>query len=453
MVFNRFTTGLLIRVGLLLMVLIAFSFAVVMAGYYAVTLLTGLFTVLLIWNLHRYVSKTNSDLVRFLDAVRFDDFNQSFSNTEHGANFDELAVVYGGIMADIKESRQQQEEKLRHLNALTEHIPVPLMSVFSDERIQLHNNAARRLFAGTSVSQLDHLQPFGENLVQAIRDIEPGRRRLVNVLFDGVPRQLTMVASQVVTETANEKLISMQDIQSELDDVQLQSWQDLVRVLRHEIMNSITPVASLARTATDLVGDVRDKADDSNTASLTQQELDTIYRAVDTVARRSDGLMQFVQGYSSLTPVTTAHKLELSVQTLFERIQALLAENWQDKGIELITQVYPQDLELMADPDLVEQLLLNLLRNAEQALVGTDQPQITLEARINQRGCVQIDVSDNGPGISAGMSNQVFVPFYTTKEDGSGIGLALARQIMIAHGGSINAGTSAFGGASFTLIF
>ena len=356
-------------------------------------------------------------------------------------------------MQRLKESRQQQEEKLQHLRSLTEHIPTPLLSLAADGRLQLHNNAARRLFGSVGIARLEDLQVFGAALPEALQAMSPGSRRLVNFCHDDMERQLTVVATQIITGSTQEKLISLQDIQGELDLIQLQAWRDLVRVLTHEIMNSITPVASLAKTATSLVADVRVKLDENAAMALVLEELDDVRKAVDTVANRSDGLMQFVQKYRSLTLLPAPQKQNLQLRDVFQGVEELLASQWQRQGIALSFDVQPQSLPLSADADLLEQLLINLLQNAQQALEGREAPEVTVVARMNQRGYVAIEVADNGPGIAAAIASEIFVPFFTTKRDGSGVGLALARQIMIAHGGSIAANPSASGGAKFTLIF
>ncbi|TQV84336.1 sensor histidine kinase [Aliikangiella coralliicola] len=474
MVFNRFATLLFFRVILLTVTLAGLSVALTSSGYYGITLLLTIVATALFYELYRYVTKTNVELSRFLDAARYEDFGQRFKATESqglkaGAGFERLSDVFDEIMHGLKQTHQRQEEKLRHLQSLTEHVPVPLLSLYPDGRVELHNNAARRLFSGIVVNRIENLSIFGEEVVAAIESLEPGSRRLINFSFDEVERQLSVLATQVVTATGNEKLISLQDIQSELDDVELRTWQGLVRVLTHEIMNSITPVASLAKTATDLVDDATGKLDGSTSTTRIQeelkvelqQELGDVRRAVDTVARRSDGLMQFVKSYRSLTQMSTPRKQTLPVVSLLQRIKALFVNQWAEKGITLKIEVEPEDLQLSADPDLLEQLLINLLQNAEQSLMDSQstaiesqsEPMVMVRGRLNRRGYVLLEVIDNGPGVPAEIAEEIFVPFFTTKRQGAGIGLALTRQIMIAHGGAVTLSQSEIGGAKFTLIF
>ncbi|NQZ10031.1 MAG: histidine kinase [Algicola sp.] len=477
MVFKSFALSIIMRVALLLLTLCGLSLALISSGYYGVITLLALVVSGQVFELYRYVNKTNLQLIRFFESVRFGDFGQQFKSSDQGkgqgagqgAGFDELAAVFSDLLTRFNDARESQELQLRQLKSMTEHIPVPLLSLHPGGDIRLHNNAARQLFGSMDVNKIDDLALYGQDFMSAIRNLAPGTRQLVNFKFDGVERQLTVVISQVftntTTRTVSENLISLQDIQSELDSVQLQAWQDLVRVLTHEIMNSITPVASLAKTATDLVEDASEKV--TNNASIEEilDELNDVKRATSTVARRSDSLMQFVQSYRSLTQLPTPQKQKLPVEALFQRLHSLFQKPWQDKGITLNIQIEPPSLELFADPDLLEQVLINLLTNAEQALLNAEHnteqstdlpvlnPCVNLKGRMNQRGYVLLEVADNGPGIQVEIAKEIFMPFYTTKQKGSGVGLALTRQIMMAHGGNVSLSACEGGGARFTLIF
>jgi len=274
--------------------------------------------------------------------------------------------------------------------------------------------------------------------------------------------KLIISATEITTATQQETLLSLQDIQSELALAQLQAWQELVSVLTHEIMNSITPVASLAKTAVDLVQDVQDKTQSipAITDEITE-ELDDVLGAVKTVARRSDGLMQFVTSYRRLTRLPSPNKKTISVAAIFDHVTTLAKQNWQKDNIELTNSIAPQALDIHVDLDMIEQILLNLLLNAEHALIPTEgaiekrncTPKIALNAFLNVRGHVVIEVADNGKGIENKNMTQIFVPFFTTKKEGSGVGLALTRQVMLAHNGKVAVRNNSQGGATFSLTF
>jgi signal transduction histidine kinase len=269
---------------------------------------------------------------------------------------------------------------------------------------------------------------------------------------DDISQSLTISASELLTSSRTERLISLQNIQTELDGMQLDAWQALVRVLTHEIMNSITPLASLASTSSELVRSASAGVDDAH-----QETLADAQDAVDTLARRADGLTAFVSSYRQLLGLPKPDRSRFPIRELFTDVVRMSAPECAHQGVQIIDQVQPASLELSADRGLIEQVLINLIRNADQALANSGRKategEIRLTARLNSRGQTCLEVTDNGPGIAEEVAARMFVPFYTTRKDGTGVGLALSRQIMIAHGGSIGYSQAADGGARFTLVF
>lgn len=448
--FRNFSILLGLRVLLLVAMLSGVVYLVVEPGYPVLRLLLVGIALLQLAEIVRFVRRTNRELTRFLDAIRYADFGQRFEMQEVGAGFEELGEVFTSIVERFQLLRNQQEETLRHLKALMEHVPVPLLSIHQDGKLEQHNNAARRLFGSTRVERLEDLKTFGEDFHRHMQAVAPGERRLAVFQFEGLEQRFTISATEIAIAGEIERLVSVQNIQSELDGVQLQAWQDLVRVLTHEIMNSITPVASLAKTATDLVDDAAAKM-----AAYPDviEELEDVKSAVDTVARRSDGLMHFVQSYRQLTRLPPPQRRSQRVSDVLDSVAQLVAAPWEEKRIGLAVNVKPDSLSLEADPEMLEQVLLNLLKNAEQALEGRESPRVELRGYLNRNGHVSLEVSDNGPGIRPEVAAKIFVPFFTTKREGSGVGLALTRQVMLAHGGTVVLGASDTGGARFTLTF
>ncbi|GHF19905.1 sensor histidine kinase [Kordiimonas sediminis] len=448
--FKRFSLLLVIRQAFIIAGLAALVFLISLPGYHAATLLVLIIVISLTMETYRFISKTNAEVNRFLDAARYADFGQRFNMKSLGAGFDDLGETFTAILDRFRDERTSHEEELRHLKALIEHVPVPLISLHANGSITVWNNSARRLFGTVHVTKVPDLGQFGEDFAKNVTVIKAGERRLVDFEVDGMAQNLTISATQIIIGGHAERLISLLDIRSELDVAQLQAWQDLVRVLTHEIMNSITPVASLAKTSADLVDDVRAKI--TNHPDLVE-DLDDVHDAVKTVARRSDALMNFVQSYRRLTRLPAPEKSAILLSDLFGHVANLVTRDWEQKGIALSIQIAPSELDIIADRNMLEQVLINILQNAEQALTGREGAIVTLGGRLNKRGHVCIEISDNGPGIPADLARKIFVPFFTTKRDGSGVGLALTRQVMISHGGTVTVTTAEKGGAKFTLTF
>ena len=450
MIFRRFLAALVLRLAVTGLVLTAFIWLLLLPGYHSAMALVGSALVLLIVELWRYVSRTNRDVARFLDAARYADYSQRFDFEYDGSNFPALGQAFTDILRRLRERSTDQETELRRSRALIEHIPVPLMTLHTDESITLQNNAARRLFGAEHVTKLKDLRKFGFSFAESIASAVPGIRQLVTFSVEGIEYKLTLATTELIIAGKSERLISLQDIQSELDATQAEAWEDLVRVLTHEIMNSITPVTSLAKTAADVVNDVLEKARQNEPV---QDDVEDLRDAIETVARRSDSLVQFVDSYRQITRLAPPEKKRVHLADLFETVVRLAEAECPRDDVEFSINVHPRELDVYADRDLLEPVLINLLRNAWQAQEKTASPVVRLVGRLNRRQNIVIEVSDNGPGIPPNIATKIFVPFFTTREAGSGVGLALARQVMIAHGGFIRAGSNDAGGATFSLTF
>jgi len=450
MIFRRFVISLAIRLVLTGVAMAIVVWLLLIPGYHSSLVLAAGALVLLIVDLWRYINRTNREVARFLDAARYADFSQRFYFKNDGSGFSALGDTFTDILDRMRERSTVQESEMRRSRALIEHIPVPLMTLHSDSSITLQNNAARRLFGSEHVTTLKDLRKFGFSFAESVETAVPGVRQLVTFSVEGIEYKLTLATTELNIGGHSERLISLQDIQTELDATQAEAWEDLVRVLTHEIMNSITPVTSLAATATDVVADVLDKVRDNQPI---ENDLVDLHDAIETVARRSDSLVQFVDSYRQITRLAPPEKKRIRLADLFETVVRLARAECPRDDTEFIVEVNPSELDVYADAVLLEPVLINLLRNAWQATESIDTPVIRLSGRLNRRHNVVVEVADNGPGIPADIATKIFVPFFTTREKGSGVGLALARQVMIAHGGFIRVNSNDGGGSVFSLTF
>jgi signal transduction histidine kinase len=246
-------------------------------------------------------------------------------------------------------------------------------------------------------------------------------------------------------------LVTIKDIQHVLEEQETESWQKLIRVLTHEIMNSITPIASLSTTLNGILKSYPREGEGKT--EVENENLGEIENAIQTINKRSNGLLHFVDTYRNLTKIPKPNFTFFKVRGLFDNIMGLMESELNRQKIKITTRVEPERLEITADEQLLEQVLINLVKNAMHALKGQNNAQITMHAFYNKRGRFTIQVSDNGPGILPEVLERIFIPFFTTKTSGSGIGLALSRQILRLHNGTITAQSKPGGETTFTLTF
>lgn len=452
--YRRFELNVTLRVALLALSSMLLGIMLVETTYRATSFLVGLAILAQVGGLLRAVTKTNREVARFLGAIAHSDFSQTFSQSGQGSAFDELGASITQVMDKFRASRANSEKQADYLNAMLNQVPVALAAVYEDGRVELLNNFAHRLLGP---EELSRRTTDGQLIADALRGLTPGTRTLIRVAACSTvgPQQLTVTATRLILAGESRLLLSLQNIAGDLEATEVRAWQDLVRVLTHEMMNSLTPIASLTRTAQGVLSDLKQKVEGQPELV---EEMQDAEMAIDTVARRSNSLLRFVERYRQFTSVPKPQLSRIKVKEITERLQRLMAPAAESHGVSMEVLVLPPQLELLADADMVEQVLINLLKNAVEAMRDMGPPRegghrIRLTAHLDEGGHVVINVGDNGPGIPSEVAEKIFIPFYTTKRDGSGVGLSLARQVMLAHGGSINLTPDPDGGSVFTLRF
>lgn len=441
--------GLAVRLAALLALLALLAFALVGAQLYAVAVVLAALAVGQGVSVVRFVERTERELARLFTAIAHDDFSQGFASGRGAASV-ELAAAFAEVTQRFRKARLEVEEHRRYLEALVEHVPIAILSVAEAGEVRLLNGAARRLLDASAPTTLEGLHRYGSSFQRDVAQCKSGSRALTRTELDGVHRHLVLSATQLRAGGASLRLVTLQDIQAELDSRELSAWQDMARVLTHEIMNSLTPIASLARTSGELVGELDAAPGDSQARAELVADLRD---AVQTLARRSDSLMSFVHRYRELTQLPPPAFAALPVGEYFSRLARLFLAEWGGRGVTLHVTPPPPELVLSADEALLDQAVTNLLRNAAHAALSSPAPQVWLWAGHSDRGRPILEISDNGPGLDAELGDKIYLPFFTTKADGSGIGLALARQVMLVHRGAITSGPRPGGGARFRLTF
>lgn len=398
----------------------------------------------------RYVEKTNEDLHRFLRSIRHADFSQTFDGGRRGRSFEALGRAFNEIMDDFRASRAEKEEHHRYLQTVMQHVGVGLISFRQDGTVGFANTAARRLLRVNQLKHIRALEPASPQLTETLLRMRSGDRVLLKIVVDDELLQLVLHTTEFKLRGDLYKLVSIQDIQSELEEQEIEAWQKLTRVLTHEIMNSITPIASLASTANELLDEIHEQPGRNGT---TEEAIADVREAVRTIEKRSQSLLGFVQAYRSLTRIPRPDFRIVPVAELFGSVTELMRPQMEGYGVRFSTSVHPESLTVTADPSLIEQVLINLLKNALEAVQGRPGADVRLQAAIDERGRTVLQVIDNGPGIVPEALDKVFIPFFTTKKDGSGIGLSLSREVMRQHGGTLSVVSEPDVRTAFTLRF
>ncbi len=449
MAYSHFRAAAAVRITALALTIGAAAWMIAQTRWYVTILLVLATAVAQMVALIRLATQSSREVARFLDAISFDDASQSFSGLLGDSAHSELGLAMTRVLTQLRLIRSEREEQARYFQTLIAHVPVALISIDESGGVKLLNMAARRLF-GTALDEATEFARHGEAFAVGIETIRPGSAAILRMERPNGALQLKVAATELALRGTRYRLISLQNIESEMSAQEMVAWQTVIRVMAHEVMNSLTPVSSLAATAHDLVSGVIKQLPDGDPHSTA---LADAAEALETVTRRSQGLLHFVQNHRRLTKHLITQTEVAPLRRIFARLQRLLANDLAARDIQLTTSVEPETLEIAADTELLDQALINLVRNSIEALRDTPDGRIALFARRDPDGRVAIAVADNGPGIAPDQREKIFVPFFTTKRQGSGVGLTLVRQIATAHGAAVDVSSTSGGGATVTLRF
>jgi two-component system, NtrC family, nitrogen regulation sensor histidine kinase NtrY len=399
----------------------------------------------------RYLERTARELTGFLNFIASHDFSVAVSTPHKEGVFKGLEQAYRILTGEFRRLNLEKASDHRYLEAVVEHAGVALVC-FEGEVVIMLNDRARRLFGVPHLVSLKSFDRIDARLPELLRQLGHDERSLISVSRGEDRLQLVLYATTFDLLGRHFKLVSFHNIRDELDRRETDSWQKLIRVLTHEIMNSVTPIISLSQLVRDTMMD--DGGGTSAFRAPTPQAQDDMLRSVTAIHARSLALLEFVQAYRNFARLPDPVLGNVDVPALFERVATLMAPDLAAHHIALESHCEPQGLAVQADAQQVEQALINLLRNAAEALAGRPSPRIELRGMRDEAGCVLLQVSDNGPGIDPAHLENIFVPFFTTKRHGSGVGLSITRQIMQAHSGFVTVRSPpGGGGSSFTLRF
>jgi nitrogen fixation/metabolism regulation signal transduction histidine kinase len=415
--------------------------------YSIIFLATSAFQVKL---LIEFLGRSNENISSFIDSIKFDDFSFSFRADTNDPAVQHLEKELNIAMQRLRNSRSEKDSESLFFKNIVMHVGIGLLVFKEDGKLEIFNSAARKLLKMNSASSLEDLKEVSEPLVIAFQKLKTGGRELVQLKIGEEMVQLSIYAIELTLRGENVKLISVQNIQSELEEKEMEAWQNLVRVLTHEIMNSVTPISSLAGIVEE---ELKHHLAEQQGTPLTNDQLQDIHLSLQTISKRSEGLIHFVKEFRSLTSIPKSRPVQFGVKNILEEISMLHKKELTEKNIQLTIQIYPEDLTITADKNLIEQVLINLIKNAIQAFDDQGDKIIELKASLNDKSRPIISIRDNGNGIDPEAMEKIFIPFFTTKKTGSGIGLSLSRQIMRQHQGTLTVKSTLEKGTEFFMRF
>ena len=432
---RRFTLVLVAWALALFAALVGFIWALGTDGLAAARILAGLIVIAMAAGLWRHIDRTNRTIARFIEALVHGDFATRFDG-RGGSGFQALGEALDGAMRGLQAERDRAARELRYLEALVDDMPVALLTVDAAHGVTPANKAARRLFSRHEGVRPEDFAVYGATLAARLAGEGEARQEVLILRMPGGPQRAIVRSASLERLGLSIRAVTVEPVQSALDTIEMAAQTDLVRVLTHEILNSLTPVTSLAGTAAALLDAEPPDVPDARVA-------------VTTLARRAEGLRHFIDSYRAVSHAPVLRRRRFAAAPFADELAKLFAAEWP--AVPLTLEVQPDQL-LDADPDLLAQVLINLLRNAAQAgLRGSADAWVRL-GFTNAAGHIWIDVEDSGTGVPANLRRDIFLPFFTTRAEGTGVGLNLARQVVVAHGGSIDITDGSTGGALFRII-
>ncbi len=401
-------------------------------------------TAIQVYGIYYYLNRVNRKLTLFLESIRYEDFSIRFNaDNKLGKSFQELNQQFNEVLEAFRQTRAEKEANLKYIDTIVQHISIGMLSFDAEGKIELINPSAFRLLNIYRLRNIAELKNTHPDLPELLLQLRSGNKILYRTRQE---QQLSIHAATIRLQGRLVKLISLQNIHTELQEKELEAWQNLTKILRHEIMNSVTPIVSLISTMQEIV--------EQDIAPHTQQPeaIADLQEALQTVENRSKGIMNFVNAYRDYTTLPKPQFMDVSLKALVTSVSNLLMPELKQAGIHYQYELEADNIDIHADTAQLQMVLINLIKNAMDALEQTHTPYIQLKTYMSNPQQVCISITDNGPGIDAEALNKIFIPFFTTKKKGSGIGLSLSQQIIQSHGGQLKVSSGNGEGTTFYVV-
>ncbi|MBK7375011.1 MAG: ATP-binding protein [Chitinophagaceae bacterium] len=445
--FKNYDWSLIVRIALLFLTMSGAAF-LLSNGLYLVMASVLVLIAFQVTDLYRFTNKSKEELEQFVESVHYRDFSRHFDEKNAPVAVQPMRKGFNEINSTFKIISKERETQYQYLQKILELVDTGIISYDNkDGEVMWMNESFKNLLSIPYLKTIHSLEKRDEALYREITSLKPGESKVSSITTDKNTLKVLLSATAFQTEGKIYKLIAFQNINEALDETESKAWQKLLSVMTHEIMNSVAPISSLAETLKNRL-QASLKELNNNSGSLDDLEL-----GIDTIKRRSEGLLKFAETYRNLNKITNPNLKKIYVRDMFENLHRLMQPTFEQKNIELEIILKDPELTLEADTGLIEQVLINLILNAAEAVKEVANPRILLSAYITSNNKVVIKVADNGIGISPDLMEKIFIPFFSTRKTGSGIGLSLCKQIMMLHKGNIKVQSMPGEGTAFLLFF
>lgn len=434
MISKWFSANIIIRISLIVILSLLLGYLVFKEQSLRFSIICSATIIILTASLISYLNRTNRNIRFFFDSVRNDDSNLSFSVDNKTASLRELNQSMNRVNQQIQHLKIENRQQEQYFQKILEHLATGIIT-YNNKGFILHaNSSAKRLLSIDVLTHLQQIERIDKKLFTILKDLKPFERHLVAVNTKQGEIQLSLKSTSFGSDDNELIILSLQDIKHELDEKEVDSWMRLIRVLMHEIMNSITPITSLSESLSNIY-----RSGDKPVVpeEVTEKTIATTLQGLNVIKEQGKGLMSFVESYRKLTRIPKPEIKLIKVSDLFSRVKVLSNSLENSKNAKISFQTGNGDFEILADQNLISQVLINLIKNALESNENNPDCKITVTAGYDQTSHPEICITDNGPGISKENLKEIFVPFFTTREKGSGIGLSVSKQIMGAHGGTL----------------
>ena len=449
MIFKRYEWRLLLRVLILFITLAATSiFAVKGGDYYIYLVITCPMLVYELIDMIRFQKKAQDEVSQFVESIHYRDFSRHFDVRKAPNELKPLRKGFNEINTTFKLISRERETQYHYLQKILELVDTGILS-YENETGETGwiNEAFKNLIGIPYIKTIYSLEKREEALYKEIMNVKPGDAKVITITRNQQLIKILMTASVLRSDDKIYKLIAFQNVSEALDETESKAWQKLLNVMTHEIMNSVAPISSLADT-------LKNRLQSPEIAnSPVSSQLEDLELGIDTIKRRSEGLLKFTESYRNLNKITKLDLKKVLVRDMFENLNSLMQPTMEKKHIELDIVLRDPALAIEADINLLEQVMINLMVNAIEAVKDRESPRITLSAEVQANNRTVVKVADNGMGMPTELLDKIFIPFFSTRKSGSGIGLSLCKQIMLLHKGNIQVQSTEGKGSAFLLQF